>query len=502
MTSSNLNVGTISTSPVSLSSGVSSATTQFNALAVGNTTLTAAPPAGYSTPAASGNVLTASVNSAGLVPANATVGLNLETTANVILNGAAPSGGLVVAVTSNDAGKLLLSTTPDGAGSASISLTVPAGLSHTQDFYVQGLAGSGTVTYTASAGSGFGSANGTVTLTPGGILVAGPAGFGNPVLTTTGSSSTTITAYSAQLDSSGNFTAVQQVRGGLSATVNVTSSNTTVGTINPSPVTIAGGSFNVTTEFQPLSAGNTTLSVNVPAGFSTPAQFTSVPVTVGTPRISVTDGVTIGQTLETSGSVVVGQLAPSGGLVITLTSNDPSRLLLSATATDAGSSSLTVTIPAGSNNTSFYLQAFGNPAAVTYTASAPGFQSGSGTVQVTPSGVVLAGPFGIAFPFPFSTTTTSSPTNLTAFAAQLDGSGNFVSTQQLAGGLSLPVSLTSSNTGVATVTPQVTIAGGSDNAVAQFTPKGVGSATISVVTPPGYTGPPTTYTSTTGNVTQ
>ena len=83
------------------------------------------------------------------------------------------------------------------------------------------------------------------------------------------------------LDSSGNIAdATQYVAGGMSISVNVASSNQSVGTVDPSPVLITGGSNVAGTQFQPISVGNTSITVNTPAGFSTPAQFSSVSVGV------------------------------------------------------------------------------------------------------------------------------------------------------------------------------------------------------------------------------
>ena len=504
VSSSTTGVGTISTSPLNFTAGVSSLTTQFNAVASGSTTLIAVVPRGFSTPANGENILTASVTPASLLPTNATVGNGLETTAGVALNGAAPSGGLVVTISSNDPSKLLLALTPTDAGSASIMLTIPGGLNHTQNFFVYGLGNSGTVTYTA-AGPGFGSAIGTVTLSPSGFVEAGPGGLGVANFTTsTASLSSTVTIFSAILDGATNFVAVQSVAGGSSVNVNVTSSKTAVGTLSPSTVNVAGGTSSADTQFQPLSAGTATISVGVPAGFSAPAQDTALTATVGVPGFSVSgDGVgggpaiAIGNNLEVTGSVVIGQQAPPGGQSVMLTSNDPSHLLLSATATDAGSTSIIITIPAGFNSASFFMQGFGSGSLPTYTASAPGFRSDTGAAHITDSAVTISGPFGS---FPFSTTTSSAASSLTVAMAQLDGSDNFVSTQQLAGGLSLTISLSDSNSAIATVPSSVTIMGGSDRTTAAFTPTAVGQAVISVVRPTGYTNAPIPLGSVTGNV--
>ena len=58
---------------------------------------------------------------------------------------------------------------------------------------------------------------------------------------------------------------VQALRGGLSETVTVSSSDTSVGTISPATITIAGGGYTGSTQFTPVNNGSTLLSVSVPA---------------------------------------------------------------------------------------------------------------------------------------------------------------------------------------------------------------------------------------------
>ena len=66
----------------------------------------------------------------------------------------------------------------------------------------------------------------------------------------------------------------QEVRGGITVNVPVTSSVPTVGTITVSPVAMRavadGGVSAGTTEFDPVSGGTTTLTVVAPVGFATP----------------------------------------------------------------------------------------------------------------------------------------------------------------------------------------------------------------------------------------
>ncbi len=491
---SDTSVGTVSPLSVTLTSQNSSATTQFTAAGTGSTTITAMVPPGYSSPVA--NMLTATVTASGLTAGNTSVGNNLQTTTNILLNGAAPSSGLMVTVTSNDPSKLLLSKTSGDMGLGSIMLKVPAGQNHTQDFYVQGLAGGGSVTYTADA-PGFGNSTGTITLNPSGIVVTGPFGPGAAFPTAIGATPSGITISTVEIDPvQGNVS--QQVSGGAVVTINVTSSNTAVGTISTSPVTISGGVSSAVTSFQPLAAGSSTISASTPPGFSFAG---SVTANVAKPGISVTDQATVGMNLQIGGTFYLGQAAPAGGVTVTLTSNG-STLSLSSSATAPGSSSVPVMVmvPAGQTAGTFYLQGLASSGSATYTASAPGFQSRTGTINFGPSGLTVGATYGAGFMFP-TPATVGTPLPVTVNTVLLDVNSNPVGQpQQLAAGYTINASLTNSAPAVGTAPAQVTITGGTNGTTVQFAPKTKGTTVLSVPTPAGYTPPAGNFSSLTVSV--
>jgi len=466
-----------------------SATVQFNANKGGSVSVHATVPAGFSQPAQAANTLTASIATATLIPPSLTVGKNLEVSANVALNGAAPVGGLVITVASNDTSKLLFSNTATGAGLGTINVKVQGGGSVSLDFFAYGLASSGSASYTVSA-AGFGMATGTVTLQPSGIVIAGPLGFGNPVFTTNSAAPTTITVSSALLDSGGNFVEVDAVAGGAQVSVGVQSLDTAIGTISTSPVIIPAGAATGTTLFKPAGGtGNTTVVASVPAGFTAPAQYGSVAVQVTVPGISLAscDGVLLGNKLELPCVAVLGQPAPAGGLVLTLKNNDPG-VTLSATATAAGQGTITISVPANALTANYFVQGVGSSGVHTYTASAQGYNSRTATVDLTPSGVVLAGPLGVGVSFFNASLAAGGTTPVSAVMAQLDPSTNtYVQTQQLAGGQTVNISFNNSSPGIGTVTSPVTLTGGKDTVNTPFTPLSQGTTVLSVNTPAGFT---------------
>lgn len=432
------------------------------------------------------------------------VGRNLETTASVTLGGTAPAQGVTVTVRSGDPARLLLSKTPDEAGTGSLVLTIRQGNRVSPEFWLQALSGTGKVDYTAEA-PGFGGATGTVTFTPSAIVITGP--FKSPTfVTTAGAEPSRITLVSARLDASLQVVEEQAVAGGLVVKSAVTSSNTAVGMVASQPAGISGGESSTFAAFQPAGPGETKLTPAVPEGFTTPAELAVLTAVVREPGLAVSEQMAIGQNLQTAGVLSLGEAAPAAGLKVTLTSEDPKRLLLSQSATEIGSGSITLTIPAGGVSGSYYLQALGNSGKVTYTATAAGFRSRTGTLLLTPSGIILTpasqGPPDEAQVLRkeapdgthrfMSSLSRPNPTSLVAWLAQLDPvtlRAADITVQPLRAGLTLTVMLTNSNPEVGSVASSVVILGGAEGGAVDFTPLSPGSAEISVTTPKDFTRP-------------
>jgi len=433
--------------------------------------------------------------------ANLSVGANLETSATVALSEAAPIEGLPVTITSNDPSKVRFSATPEEAGAASITVTARGNFHATTDFYVQGLSNNGSVTYTASA-AGFERGAATVTLLPSAIVISGPHGAKSSFQATAGSRAVKLNVISAAVGGADNYTP-QLVAGGMSAAVDLSVSDTAVGSLATPKLTIAGGSGSAVTLFQPSAPGQTTVTASVPAGFSPGAKFAAITALVATPGIGLTENVFIGQNLQIGGAVSLGTFAGKGGVQVTLTSDHPEKLLLSASETEKGSGTITVTVPENAVTVRYFLQALDGSGTVTYTGTATGYRSRMATVALTPSGVVMVGPLtlpeGQLFRSPkqggarqqgFLTTVSGKPTRLLIHTVQLDPVSHRaadITIQGLRAGMDLDVDLKNTNPDAGSIDPRVTIHGGTDHAVTQFVPKGEGSVELSVVTPPGFT---------------
>jgi len=499
----NSNAGTVSPTSVTFAGGTSSVSASFTAgTAVASSTIMATEPAGFNTPTAGGNVLPVSVTNLALSCATVQVGQHLENTTSCSLNGAAPTA-LTLTLTSDDPTKLLFapcllnggpcvngqgSIDPTAPGVASITMTIRAGTSSTSQFYVYGVGNSGTATYSANA-SGI-SGVGSVILTNSGFVLAGAGGLGQDFFATVGAGPQPVAVQTAMLDASGNYLDTLLLAGGQSASVAVTSSAPGVGTISGSPVTITAGNNSSNVQFTAVTGGTTTLAVVTPAGYTAAAEFATENVAVGQPGLRIISGNNaVGNNLELVSSVVLlgGATIPASGLPVTLTASG--ALLLSATGNDAGSSTLTITIPSGQTSGTFYIYGQAVAGTATVTATAAGFKPDTATEALAPSGVIIAGPNGPAIPFNMPLSSGNRP--LTVSTAMLDTNGNLVQTMPLAGTTALIVSLSDSKSAVGAIPSTVTIMPGPAAigvAMPIFQPIATGTTVIGV-TAPGFSAP-------------
>ena len=455
-------------------------------VAPGSTTLHASG-GGLTATAATINVTSASTMTIG----NDTVGKDLQVNHTLTLSAAAPPGNLVITLTSSDPAKVLLSSNATTAGSASIQVTVNAGITQAS-FYVQALSGTGTATITGSA-PGYAPGTGTVTLEPSGFYISSPGDFSTNQL----AANTNLSVCASSLNPTTlnrDFQSTTLRAGIAPVSVAMTSSNTATGTIVNTPQSIGGNTSCTASgatglQFHPLAVGNSTLTLTTPSGFATTASFQSIVATVTAAGITVTPQV-VGKDHQVSTTFTLGAPAPAGNLVVSLTSSDPTKLLLASDASTAGSTSTQVTVPAGQSSGTYFVQALASSGTPQVTAAAPNYANGTATVTLEPSG------FYISSPGDFSTNQLAVNTNLSVCASSLNPTTlnrDFQSTTLRAGIASVSVAMTSSNTAVGTIvnTPQ-SIGGNasctpSGTGGLQFDPLGAGTSTLTVTTPSGFT---------------
>ncbi len=474
-------VGDMTVNPVPFNGGDLFATSGFEPLAAGSTTLTLLTPPGFDTPADSQSI-TANVTNQGIVLTNETVGRDLQDLGGGSLTSPAPAGNLNVTITSGDPARVLLSNTAGAAGSPSIIVTVGAGTTSLPSFYVQSLDDNGTVDITATA-PGYGPGTATVTLQPSGFIIWSPG----VINTVTGVGTTNVQVRPARLNPlTMNYTDTQSVRGGLSVDVDVLSSLPSVGDMTVNPVTFQNGELFELTGFQPLSAGTTTISLVTPPGFDTPAHFQSIVATVSAQGITLTNQ-TVGDDLQQGMGGQLSSPAPAGNLEVTITSADPSRLLVSNNANTAGAVSTMVTVNAGSTSLpTFYVQALDDAGTVDITATAPGYGPGTATITLQPSGFIIWTPGS------FNTTTFAAPTTVQLRSVRLNPTTlNYVTDQPVRAGIApVGVDVLSSDTNVGVMTTSPVVFNGNQFFVnTSFDPLIAGVTTLSLVTPPDFDTP-------------
>jgi hypothetical protein len=487
------NTGTISVGSVTFTANQASQPFSFQPVNAGTTTISipTPPPSGFSTPS-NYQMFVVTVTAPNMNLSNVTVGDNLETTVSASLGVAAPSATSIT-VTSGDPTRVLLSTDPTMVGGTSVSVPVAkGGSSSSTQIYVQALAGSGTVTLTASA-TGYTSQMSTVTLDPSGfVLFSQCVGCTNFTTMTFSSASSLVGVETAYLDPTTlNFAGSQPLRPGAGpVTVNLTNSTPNTGTISVSSVTFGTDQTSQPFSFQPVNAGTTTISIPTPppSGFSTPSNYQSFVVTVTAQNINL-GNVTVGRMMQTIGSASLA-LGDPNPVSVTISVSDNTKALLSTTEAALGpsSGSLTFNLSAGTTAIpTFYVQAISpTTGTVQLTATAQGYNSASSTITIDPSGFAISG-----LPSSFDTTTTSSDTTLTIVPYMLDPTTlNVIATQELLPGLTnTMVPITSTDTVVGTITLSPVIFNGDDSPnskTSSFHPVSVGSAVIVVGAPAGF----------------
>ena len=433
-----------------------------------------------------------------LVVPDSSVGKNLQVAVSVALSEPA-SQQLEITIRSSDPAKLLISRNPMEAGTESLVIRVREKFRASPEFWLQAVTNDGSATYTATT-QRYGAGTGTVTLTPSAIVVVGP--LKAPTFrTTVGGFPSKLTLYSVRLDSSLNYVEEQLLAVRPSVAVDLVSSNKLAGTLTGTPVVIGAGTSSAILDFRPAGEGESVVSVVEPPGFSAPAQMATWKIVVQTPGLAVSGDLAVGKDLEVGGVLSLGAVAPAGGLAVTLVSDDPKKLLLSESASQPGSASLTLTVKPGAASASYFVQALVDSGTASYSASAPGYRGRSGMISFTPSGVLLTpasqGPPDEAqvlrnegSTYKFAASLAGTKTQLAIWMVQLDPvthRGADITVQPLRAGLSVTIPLTNKEPGVGRIPSSVSIFGGLEYSIADFEPLAVGSTVISVSTPKGFT---------------
>ena len=364
-------------------------------------------------------------------------------------------------ITSSDPSKLLASSTPSQLGSGSLQTT----LDSSSVIWLQALSDSGVV---------------KLRLEKDGV-VAGELNVSlEPVRVTVEKPQVAVGATAA-IKVSSNQPAAQMRPGAAVLRVSLRPANTSILSLDPAEVQLNGGDSSVRVTGK--SAGATELLIDVsPDWVYTYSRITAV---VAASSLAERPTLTIGKNLQGSMQLSFGSAMPSAAIV-TITSSDPSKLVLSRTGGVAGSESINVAVTAGQMSTpSFTVQALAGEGDVVVRVSAGG-PAVEALLHLVPSWVVctrnfttvpLGGSVDLSCMFDY----TGKPTSYAA-ALQL---GNLA----LRAGLpDLSVAFDVSPAGVVALTPEKMVlrAGGDSFGKVAVNGIAVGEADIRVLQPDGF----------------
>jgi len=463
---SNPAVAAVPNSPI-LNALTTSSQFQVNPLTPGEADLTVAWPAGFAA-GASATPFKVTVDGPSLVLPNLTLGQDLETYVTLgIKNGSstAPSGADVT-FASSDPTKILLAAAAGMPGAPSITVHVYANQSIAIPVYVQALDNRGAAAIQTSAP---GYLPGTATVT----LVPTRFNCDQTSLTLTVPNPATVYLYAVPASQTYQSYGTYHFRAGVAPfAVGAASANTAVATVSPAQAPVGPGSSQIGFTVQSVGGGSTAVSFDVPAPYLAPS---SIAVTAQGGQLSMYNVSGLGKNLQTS-----LQLGAPPGVSVTVASSDPSRLLVSASAAAPGQASATVT------QNVVYAQALGDSGSVTLTASAPGYQTATAQVALTPAAAVF-------FSVSSSALTTLSPpvTLQVQLVSYTSGSGSYYPPQPLRAGappLSVPVILSDATVGTVSPAPLVFNPGDSVKTLT-FQPTGAGTELISLGVPAGLVDP-------------
>ncbi len=412
--------GVVDVTPLSLTIAAGSTMSDpfaVKGLTLGTATITASAPV-YSSGTAGITVLPfGKIN----LPANLKVGTNQTVPFAVTLSAPAPTGGVTVSLTSSDTATATI--TP--------SVFIAAGaMTPATQAQVTGV-NFGAVTISASATGFTGSSEQ--------VLVSSTLTF-NPGTLTVSLKGT----QDLMLELSTPAPA-----GGL--VVNLSSDNTSVATV-PASVTIPANAKSITVPVTGVALGSAIVHASSAAS---PADTSALIIVANFGQIILPQNAAVGLGQSLAFPVSLSTPAPVGGVTITLSSADPTKLTIAPT---------TLSIAAGDTTPTTQPQIQGlNLGAVNITATGPGFTPVTQAVQVIAN-------------------LTFVPSTLTITGATTQNLTLNLSAPAPAGGLT--INLSSENTSIATVPATVTIAANATSVTVPVTGVGFGTAVLHASAPP------------------
>jgi hypothetical protein len=477
--SSHPEVMAINGSPVRVPGGnAQSSAAELVPAAPGDTEISVVQPPGFTAVNLVATKASFRVSAPGFVGGNYLVGRDTIVSAGVSLLGNVipPALNLTVTITSPDPANVLLSTDIDAPPAPSIKLTLIGGRNNAGPYYIHGLGNSGIYPVRISAP---GYADTVVNVALGDLSFGFDSFASGPIraLLQNGPQTTrVIPAIVTPAGLIGYSTTQTTIRPGAADIVlTVTSSDPGTVAIDSPQLVFKPGSNFATLTYRPVSGGSALLTVNVPSPYvaasSNPSAspHSQVQIDVAAAKLGFFGTPTVGRDLQSSFSISI-EGNPKPGTQYTISSSDPSRLLIAPDALTAGQPSLTTT------TTSFWVQCLDDNGTPTINVSANGYQSGSLQITAAPSAATFA---------------TSQQVDMLSNAGlqhlavslqvldptSLQPRGSMTPRP----GANLSVSVTSSDPSVlSVVTPNIQFSPTVQNPAADVIPKGLGTAILSL----------------------
>jgi hypothetical protein len=463
-------VAAVQSAPILLNTGVVQTNFHVTPIAAGQATLSVVQPAGFSPPPAkTPGTTTVNVAQPTWALPNLTIGQDLRTSTTLSLQNGAfqlPSA-LDVTLTASDPTLVGLSINAASSPSGSIVVHMQQGQQPSAIVYVTSFAATGTAQIQVSA-PGYGSSTAQVTLVQPTLVTQGSPFFNLPA------SASSVQLYLApQAGSNSNAGSYALRTGAPDYVISAASSDPTVFAPVSSQFTLHAGDVGIALPLRLAGPGNATLILQGPPGFA----GASIAIAVQGGNLFIGGPGPLGMNLE--GAATISSV--SAGTPVTITSADPSRVLLSASSSATGQSSITVVQAAG--QTQFWVQALAGSGTVTLNATAPGYQNAQIPITLAQSEVVFIQP-QLSTPL----TPASAPLSI-GVTLRTPAGNNFPQTLR-PGAAPLSVSLNSTNSTVGSVSPAVVVFNpGDSKQTITFQPHAAGSTLLSLGIPPGFTDP-------------
>ena len=460
----------VQSAPILLNTGAVQTNFHVTPEEPGQATLSVVQPAGFSPPPSkTPGTTTVNVAQPAWALPNLTVGQDLRIATSLSLqNGAFQLPSAVdVTLTASDPTLVGLSINAADTPAGSIVIHLQQGQQPSAIVYVTSFAATGVAQIQVSA-PGYGSSTAQVTLFQPTLMTQGPALFN---LT---SSTSSVPLYLApQVGPNSNLGTYALRTGAPDYVISAASSDATVFTPASSQFTLHAGDSGISLPLVLAGSGNATLILQGPPGFAA----ASIPITVQGGNLFINGPGPLGMNLEGAATIY----SVSAGTPVTITSADPSRVLLSASPNAAGQPSITVVQAPG--QTQFWVQALAGSGTVTLNATAPEYQNAQIPITLAPSEVVFIQP-QLSTPL----TPASAPLSI-GVTLRTPAGNNFPQTLR-PGATPLSVTVNSTNSTVGSVNPAVVVFNpGDSKQTITFQPRAAGSTLLSLGIPPGFADP-------------